>query len=417
MSGSAPSVLVCGGHRSSVERAALRGLRTGGQVVVGWTGRGEAPALPGVEVLPLFPLPPPYAWNRALARATGPRVVLVTASAGLPASVVAREPLLADGGLDQALGRLAPLEAALRLRSRSFSIRLARRLLRPRPAILSPMRHLAALPADLPVDRRALRPLAASHRTKTHFLYAAEDSLLHLYVNPHERLRRSVAERERIRAGAPAGAVPVLLAVREGRDCMWVLEERVDGEHVAGPPAAWFPDVADWVMALGGPPGPRLDSDPSWSAHAVQALAATPIEHRDRVHVALRRVGALAAQHTHGDLQPRNILRTAKGFAAVDWEGAWLRGLPGLDLLFLALLSAGEGFDTAVLLSLAHGEDPRGLPVRARLAAVGVGPSVLPDLLLACLAGWTLGEQRRLRRLGAPPAPPSIAGLWDVVAP
>jgi hypothetical protein len=110
------------------------------------------------------------------------------------------------------------------------------------------------------------------------------------------------------------------------------------------------------------------------------------------------------------------VLRTPTGFACVDVEGAVLHGLPGLDLLFFTAL-AGGSLDHGVLTALAEGRDPSGRPVLAALAELGVGPDELPDVLLSAVAGWALGDARRGRRLGAPTAPPAMAGLWQAVAP
>lgn len=410
------AVLVATDRQRTVSRAVRRARATGEEVVVGWTGPDEPTVPAGVRVLPLFPLGPAYAWNRALLAATAPVVRLVGEAGTAFPRPFARQALLRAGGLDHGAGSGAAVEAALRLRPRTGAVRVVSRVLRARGTDLSPAAHLALLPPDLPVDRDALVPLPASHRAKTHFLYAAGRDLLHLYVAPHERLRRSVDEREQIRQRVPAGAVPALVAVREARDCLWVLERRVEGEHLSGPPSDWYADVLAWLVVLAGPPGPPLVDDPGWREHAVAALETTPEPFRARVATAFQRSGALPSRHAHGDLQPRNVLRTPTGFACIDVEGAVLHGLPGLDVLFCALMAGGR-LDQGVLAALADGRDPAGRPVLAALAELDVGPDELPDVLLSAVAGWALGDARRARRLGAPTCPPAMAGLWEVVAP
>jgi hypothetical protein len=140
-------------------------------------------------------------------------------------------------------------------------------------------------------------------------------------------------------------------------------------------------------------------------------LAFVPPANRERVERALEAVSGLPTVHMHGDLQPRNLLLADDAVGAVDWEGAWLEGLPGLDLVFLALFAAGGGPDAGVLERLARGEDVPGRGLVPRLGRLGVEPELLPDLVVALLALWALSEHRRLTRLGAPPRPPVFLPL------
>jgi aminoglycoside phosphotransferase (APT) family kinase protein len=108
----------------------------------------------------------------------------------------------------------------------------------------------------------------------------------------------------------------------------------------------------------------------------------------------------MPARSLHGDVQPRNLVIGSHGVGLIDWEGFWRHGLPGLDLVFLALMSARRVPDQRVIAALAHGEESPGRPLRAALAEVGVAGTVLRASLLAMLAVWTLGEARRMARGG-----------------
>jgi hypothetical protein len=280
-----------------------------------------------------------------------------------------------------------------------------------------------ALLRNLPEGVRGLldatpEPFAQSHRAKTHFLYRAGlGRVLHLYANPSERTRRSVAERESIRARAPVGGIPHVYAVAETPDALWLLEELMPGQRPnAADPEAWFPAVADWIVGMAGPPGRPLAEVPSWNEHARELLDETPTELRRRVAGALSAVDRLGAAHMHGDLQRRNVLIDDGRVSVVDWEGAWLEGLPGLDLVFLTLFAAGEAPDTSIPERLARGEDVPWGGVRERLGSLGVDDAVLPDVLLTMLGSWALAENRRRARLGAPPAEPLFRPLFHRVA-
>jgi len=164
-------------------------------------------------------------------------------------------------------------------------------------------------------------------------------------------------------------------------------------------------------VGMAGPPGRRLADVPTWLEHREALLAFAPAAAVERVERALTAVSELRAVHMHGDLQPRNLLVDGAAVGAVDWEGAWLEGVPGLDLVFLALFAAGAGPDVGVLERLARGEEVPQRGLLPRLRRLGVEAELLPDLVVALLAVWALSENRRLTRLGAPPRPPVFAPL------
>jgi hypothetical protein len=408
----------------SVLRSARRSASSV-QVLVPWRGDDEPPELPGAQVRPTCVwLGGAYAVNRALELVDAPLVAVLPPGLSVPDDWAARaggpggerhrvsgRPLLDTawlrqrGGLDQAL----PLSVALReAAARNGPVaRIARRVGRRvaggqerRP---SSRRPLAALPPQLGLDPVSLTPLLASARAKNHLMYRSVDErVLHLYAAPSARLLRSVDEREQVRLAAPDARVPRLHAAVPGPDCLWVLEDAVAGEPLAGPPARWWPEAADWVVDLAGPPGPPLAQTPRWAAVVEECLLHVPPASREPAARALRIVGSWPSRHQHGDLQPKNVVRSPTGLAAVDWEGVWLHGVPGLDLLFLALLAHPGGANGQLLPQLLHGADSSHLPVLPGLARLGVRAEDVRPLVTACLAQWTRGEARRRAQLGAP---------------
>jgi hypothetical protein len=403
---------------SSARRADLRL-----QVLVAWRAEDQPPDLPAAQVRPTCRWPGgAYAVNQCLELVDAPLVTVLppgrsvgdgwAARAGDPGQHrTSRWPVLDStqlrqrGGLDQALPLpAAVLEAAAGDGRVSEALRRAgRRLVGRHERRLSSRRPLTALPAELGLDATSLTPLAASARAKNHLMYrTADDRVLHLYAAPSARLLRGVAERERVRAAAPAARVPRLHAAVSGQDCLWVLEDAVSGQPLAGPPASWWPEATDWLVELAGPPGPPLAQAPHWAAVVEECLAHTPTASRPQAAQALSTVARWPSRHQHGDLQPKNVVRTSAGLAAVDWEGVWLQGVPGLDLLFLALLAAPGGLDPQLLDQLLHGADSSDRPVLPTLARLGVRSADVRPLVTACLAQWSRGEARRRAQLGAP---------------
>ncbi len=262
----------------------------------------------------------------------------------------------------------------------------------------SPRHPLAAIPPDLATClQHEVVPLPASPPPKTHLMYATGEDILHLYVNPSARLRRSLDERERIRARTGLAGIPTLYAAVYQEDAVWVLEERAHG--ITPSPAgvsAWFPIVADFAVRMAGPPGPPLGESSQWQGLVEELPQALP-DH-DGLRASLRSVSALPARHMHGDFQPKNLLLAGGDVAVIDWEGVWLHGLPGLDLVFLSLLAQSDIPELSIISNLLDGRDPAFGRLSAYLAQVGVSEEMLPSALLTMSAIWSLGEERRLRR-------------------
>lgn len=333
---------------------------------------------------------------------------------GTANAAFSREQLAALGGFSHDRARGGDAEIFLRLlrtgRALGWSPRLAARGVGgDRVAPASPKALLARLPADL---RRVLpvepTPLSRSHPAKMRFSYAVgPDLILHLHGNPSSRLERAVREREAIRRNASVGGIPRLVATATAADAAWLLEERLPGlPPPSGPADAWFDAAAEWAVGMAGDPGRPLSEVPTWREHGRAVVEFAPPAAGEQIGRALDAISSLRTVHMHGDLQPRNLLLDRGAVGAVDWEGAWLEGVPGLDLVFLALFADGAGPDVTVLERLARGDDTPRRPLLPRLRRLGIEPDVLRDLLVVLLAVWALSEHRRLTRLGAPPQPP-----------
>jgi Glycosyl transferase family 2 len=350
----------------------------------------------------------------------------------VPRGRVARVPGMAARG-GQA-GRPDPVTVGRVVRRRR-SLGLAARYLVARPhdlpRLLAGLRQRARFgppPALLDFLPAALRDvagneppalIATANRSKTHFVYRTVHSdVLHVYANPAGRLRRALAERESIRERAGLDGIPAVHAVAEAVDSLWVLETLVPGQ----PPdpstlVEWLPRVVEWAVRMAGPPGPPLERSEQWLEHRTAAIESAPRGLRRPVAEALDVVGRLPARHMHGDFQRYNLLVSGDRVGAVDWEGAWLEGIPGLDLVFAALLAASDRPDPSVVTALARGEDAPWGRLREALRRVGVDEAVLPAALLAMLATWSLGEARRRTRLGGPPGEAVFGPLLDELGP
>jgi hypothetical protein len=259
----------------------------------------------------------------------------------------------------------------------------------------------------------APRPFTQSHPAKTHFSYlSGSERILHLYANPSDRLRRALRDREGIRSRATVGGIPRLLVVAEARDAIWVVEELMPGRAPdPATPGAWFPAAADWAVGMAGPPGRALAAVPEWNEHCASVVSFAPAPLRRRIARALAAASSLPAVHMHGDLQRRNILLDGPRVSAVDWEGAWSEGLPGLDLVFLALFAASAEPDASQLTRLARGGDVPWGGLRERLLRFGIDDDNLADILLSMLGLWALSEDQRRSRLGTLPAAPVFGPL------
>lgn len=286
----------------------------------------------------------------------------------------------------------------------------------------SPRRLLEHVPAALAERLAGMEPapMAAAFRPDPHFLYDCGDgTLLHAYVNPSARLRRAVADRERIEAEASLPGIPRILAWGEGVDSLWLVEEQLAGAHPDGSADAWFDRVAEWAVELGAPLDSRLVESPDFGRLHEELFAACPEPLRPALEAALAAVAQLSAVHVQGDLEPKNLLLDADGVAAVDWEAAQARGMPGIDLVFLAMTSFEQPLDGSTVAMLAAA-DPSAAHLLKRLVEVGIGPELLRPALLTMLAIWAADERQRLSivgRAGGPPAPSLFRPMLERLGP
>jgi hypothetical protein len=268
--------------------------------------------------------------------------------------------------------------------------------LRSEAADRSPRALLALAPP--PVAARAggvVRALTPSPPPKRHLMWRASGALVHLYVAPSAALARSLHEREAVRAQCRVAGVPALLEHVRVDDAAWVVEEAVPGRAPdPGAASEWFPRVAEWLVGFGGPAGPPLGETEPWRTFRDAMLASLPGE-AVALRALLPAVEALPARHQHGDLQPRNVLLDGAAVGVVDLEGVWRHGVPGHDLVFLALFARGRGPDAAVLDALLAGRDPDVGPVLEPLDRLGVPSAARPALLRVLLAMWAHAERRR----------------------
>ena len=383
---------------------------------------------PPGDAVDVFPLGTCYARNRGALLTTAPVLTFVDSDGGFELTVP-RDRFLAARGFDHELGlgtvrggfhdwelaaRLGLDVARPPVREALAAGRVARRRRDPRlalevalrgglPALLGrsgwspPRGALDYLPSEL-AGAGPFDVLAAANPAKTHFSWrAGEDAVLHLHANPSPRLRRSLAEREAIRTAVPSGSVPHLRSVTHGRDSLWVLEDLAPGR----PEEAELPRLLEWAVELAGPPGPPLEQSAEWAEHARLLHGEVPDD-------ALAQIARLPSRHMHGDLQPKNVLSSGERLTAIDWEGAWGEGIPGLDIVYLALFASG--LDPAVL------ADPPE-PVRAALARVGVDEGTLPAALYVMLGTWATAEDRRRARLGSQPGEPFFRPLLAELGP
>jgi hypothetical protein len=269
----------------------------------------------------------------------------------------------------------------------------------------SPLELLADAPPIIgrELQGRKVTGLPPSPPPKQHWMYQVdEDAVLHVYGGPAGRIRRSLPDRSAFLVDLPG--VPRVRATADEGTRLWLMEDRLAGTSPDPSDVEnWFPRARDWLVRLAGPPGPALRTTPFWDAHRPGSLEVTPPGLEEAVRSAWDIVGDMPARSLHGDVQPKNLVLGNHGVGLVDWEGFWRHGLPGLDLVFLALMSAKRVPDQRVMASLANGREPPGRPLRAALAELGLAGPVLRASLMAMLAVWTLGEARRLARSSRTP--------------
>jgi GT2 family glycosyltransferase len=300
-------------------------------------------------------------------------------------------------------------EAAATLRGFAAGVRRRTSWLAPRQLL-----ELVPEPLRAEVDVSRVEPLPVHYRANPHLVYLLDGKrVLHVYAAPAAELRRALADREVIRQESQLTEIPALLAQADGRDSLWVIEERLPSAGRAVSHAEAFA----WATALAKPLGPPLRETDGWDE--LRAELASPATRSQRADAAeaLDRLGALPAAHAHGDFQRKNVLSVAGRVTVFDWEWARARDLPGADVVFYAVTGGGAP-SAEVVLSLARGGEPLDVELRPYLAELGVrDDEPLRDLLLVLLVRWAASEHRRLSEWGARPARAVYAELLARCAP
>jgi hypothetical protein len=281
----------------------------------------------------------------------------------------------------------------------------------------APVRLLERLPAELRphVEGRRVHGWPVGHGAQPHFLYGVgEDRVLHVYADAPSFLDEAVALRAELGDRAALLGAPALVAAARTATALWVLEARVHGRTVAELPLErWWQPAVGRVLAMGDVRGPRLSAT-GWWREARRELPGVAGPGADAVAAALDRLAGRPATLMHGDLQPKNLLWQDGGVAVIDWNGAMAHGVPGCDLLFLALTARGERPDARAVARLARGEEPL---ASAALAGLGLAGDGVAAALLVSLALWTREERSRLESLGTAPQPPVFAPLLAAMVP
>lgn len=267
------------------------------------------------------------------------------------------------------------------------------------------------------LGQRPAEPLPVSWGTRPHYLWDCGDVVLHAYIGPSKAQLGAPRHRERILAAPGATRIPAVHAHVRARDALWVLEDRVEGKPLSSAATGeWWPEAAAWVLAYSSLEGPSFDSTEEWREDA-GFVDAAPAELRDSLDDALGRMATRPTGPCHGDLQPKNLMRTPAGIAAVDWEWCTDAGLRGIDLVFLATTHAGVEPDRQVVQALLEGRNPHFGNVLGPLADLGLEGGALEDALLVMLVKWASNERRSVAAFGAAPRRTIYANLLREMAP
>ena len=283
---------------------------------------------------------------------------------------------------------------------------------------IAPRSLLECVPPSLreEVDIAHAAPLPVHYRPNPHLVYVVGDRVLHVYTAPEPDLHDALAARDVIRRESNVDGIPAVLASAEGRDSLWVLEQRLDGG--ASPDSPRAQQLAlEWATAMAKPLGRPLCEEEGWHALRTSIEATSRASDRAAVVAACERLAELSAAHAHGDFQRKNVFVDDGRVRVLDWEWARARDLPGADLLFFAV-TAGESDDGDAVLTIAAGGEPLQAPVLPLLEELGVGDEQLRrDLLLVQLVRWAAAEQRRRAQWGVRPSRPRYGELLTRCAP
>ena len=216
-----------------------------------------------------------------------------------------------------------------------------------------------------------------------------------------EREATVLRELERERPGLTG--VPRLRASGRRVGQVAIVQDAIDGKALNATMnpaefAAVAPQVTRWLVALAGEPSPQPPS--AWT----QRLVDEPLDElerdfaelasghfAERARRALAGLGDLPLVCEHRDFGPWNIVLSADGGpAAIDWEDAELRGLPGLDLIYFLTSAISELEPSPELDKIATA------CVAEYRAALGIGEDDFRRLRLLCWVVQALIACRRL---------------------
>jgi glycosyltransferase involved in cell wall biosynthesis len=270
-----------------------------------------------------------------------------------------------------------------------------------RSRALSPVQVLDQIPAGIPAAAETLRPLPLRLRADPHYLYATDDQILHVYVNPAPSLPAALELREQVRGETGLPGIPGLTATASSTDALWVLEERLTGDQPrARSVGRWFPGVAEWSIRLAGHGGPKLGETQGWENLRSRLLGHCPPELIGVLEDALRSIAPLPSRRSHGDLDRKNILIDRGAVGVLDWEFFRADGIPGRDLLQLAVVARDGRPDPSVVAGLASGGEVPWGSVRPYLARAGLPEESLRPMLVVLLVFWAMHEADRLATPG-----------------
>jgi aminoglycoside phosphotransferase (APT) family kinase protein len=190
-----------------------------------------------------------------------------------------------------------------------------------------------------------------------------------------------------------------------------VAGEAIDPGRVRAQPDRACRAVIEWLLEVQG--ASRRAGEPGGFEHAIQRdlaeLESVGAVEGELVRITHARASLPAELEPprvleHGDLSHPNLLMDRDGRVAVlDWESAELQGIPGTDLFFfLAYVArarhralAGAAAAAAVIEDLVRQPDWARPHVKRYAEALGVAPSALGRLFLACWVRQVAGLVRR----------------------
>jgi aminoglycoside phosphotransferase (APT) family kinase protein len=277
------------------------------------------------------------------------------------------------------------------------------------PVLITPRFQTSAHVVHLILDRRSAKPVLV--------MKAGRRGAAGMEV-----LVREAANLRAARAAWPGAgsSIPRPIALEEFEGIPFLLETAVEGcvlkpsdvmrqpDRHAGALVRW---ITEFHTATARPPGSRGGTE-HWTDAIERMAREHPLSARDaalisRTHDVTRPLlrSSIPLVFEHGDFSAPNILLSDTGrLGVVDWELASPAGLPGQDLFFALAFVAfaradatNQRQDSAAFASAFLGSSAWAWPLVDEYAeSLGLDPSILPSLFVAC---WSLYVARRAERL------------------